>query len=98
MAFWGRLALGNGLLYKYRAVYIRWVMQRAMNSIIAISRWNKTPYQCFKHPELLNRLLLNVRTSAVLQCYNMAGDDKDRVRTERTMNNGNSISFFVKLS
>lgn len=60
MAFWGRLALGNGLLYKYRAVYIRWVMQRAMNSIIAISRWNKTPYQCFKHPELLNRLLLNV--------------------------------------
>lgn len=33
LAFWGRLALGDGLLYKYRAVYIRWVMQKAMDSI-----------------------------------------------------------------
>lgn len=34
LAFWARLALSEGLVYKYRAVYIRWVMQKAMNSIL----------------------------------------------------------------
>lgn len=65
LAFRRRLELGDGLLYKDRAVYIKGVRNKeisiASSFIISESRQNQTPYKCVKYLRLLEHLLLNVQ-------------------------------------
>lgn len=75
-------------------------MQKAMNSISFHDSSFKagSDYSlCLKHPEICDRLLLNVR-SVQLHIITLSLVMRKDHRKERVMNSGNSASFFIKLS